>query len=56
MRFVEQLPIPAIALAIVLGVGTIHPAPAQTFTKLAYTSSIDVVADSPSGVVRDAGQ
>jgi len=56
MKFVTRSSITAISLAVALGLGSFatQPAQAQTFTRLAYTGSIDVVAESPSRVVRDA--
>lgn len=43
-----------IVLAIVFGLGAVigQPVQAQTFTGMAYTGSIDPVAESPSGVLR----
>jgi len=56
VNLAKQTSISGIVLAVVLGLGGgfNQPVQAQTFTRLAYTGSIDVVAESPSGVVRDA--
>ncbi len=56
MKLAKQTSISGIVLAVVFGLGAgVNPSvQAQTFTGLAYTGSIDPVAESPSGVVRDA--
>jgi uncharacterized repeat protein (TIGR03803 family) len=56
VNLAKQTSTGGIVLAIVFGLGAVigQPVQAQTFTGLAYTGSIDPVAESPSGVVRDA--
>jgi len=56
VKLVKRTSVTAMVLMVVCLTGfvAVQSAQAQTFTRLAYTGSIDVVAESPSRVVRDA--